>query len=57
MKSFSPKSNTLGIVLLYVILALVIVQTYINADQNSWAIRGLAIAMILLSGIALRGRK
>lgn len=57
MKSFSPKSNTLGIVLLYVIIALVIVQTYINADQNSWAIRGLAIAMILLSGIALRGRK
>lgn len=47
----------LGIVLLYVMLVIIIVETYINVNQNSWTIRGLAVAILLLSGIVLRGRK
>ncbi|HEV7951903.1 MAG TPA: hypothetical protein VGO98_00825 [Candidatus Saccharimonadales bacterium] len=57
MKSSSLKSDTISVVLLYTMLALVIIETFINVNQNSWAIRGLAIAMILLSGIVLRRQK
>lgn len=57
MKLFNSKTDTLSIVLLYIILILVIVETYINANQNSLAIRGLAIAMILLAGIVVRRQK
>lgn len=57
MKLFNSISDKMTVVLLYVLLALVIFETYANTNQNSWAIRGLAIAMVLLSGIVLRKQK
>lgn len=57
MKKYDSILDKFTIVTLYILLIIVIVETYINANQNSWTIRGLAIAMILLSGIVLRKKK
>lgn len=47
-------SKTVSTVLLFILLVLIIVESYVNPGPHSWSTRSLAIAAFLLLGISTR---
>lgn len=54
MKHLAKNSDKISIILLYALLVLIFIGTFTDLNESSNAVRGLAIAIFVLTGIVIR---